>query len=454
MAVREGNLVSLVVIDDDPAALELISEALSEDYLEVLTALDPEEGLRLVWDKRPEVVLLDLVMPKMDGMELLERILKIDPGIEVILVTSHYSTESAVKAIQRGASDYLNKPISISDLRDRIDQLAAEARRRRRAFRLDDEVLKISQFEGMVGRSPVMLDVFDRIRRVAPHFRTVLLIGETGTGKELAARALHRLSPASSGRFVACNCSAISENLFESELFGYVKGAFTGAFRDKPGFLEYSSGGVLFLDEIGDMPLSCQTRLLRVLENREFQRVGSPVVQMADVRIVAATNRDLHTLMAQELFREDLYYRLSMVEIKLPSLAERTEDLPYLERHFVEKFAGQYNKVVRDITPKARLMLSRYSWPGNIRELENVLGHACMMSEGESIEVRDLPSHLQRVAPRGPDLTEEVAPLAEMHRHHVLRTLERTGGNKAAAAKLLGINRATLYRLLKRTESQ
>jgi DNA-binding NtrC family response regulator len=449
-----NNLITLVAIDDDPATLELISEALSEDYLEILTALDPEEGLRLVGEKRPEIVLLDLMMPRLNGMDLLERILKIDPAIEVILITSHYSTESAVKAIQKGASDYLNKPLSIALLRQRIAKLADEARKRRRAVTLDNELLKTSQFEGMIGRSPIMLDVFERIRRVAPHFQTALLIGATGTGKELAARALHRLSPVSPGRFVACNCSAIAESLFESELFGHVRGAFTGAFQDKVGFLEYACGGVLFLDEIGDMPIVCQNKLLRVLERREFQRVGSPVIHKADVRIVAATNRNLRDLMARQAFREDLYYRLSMVEIKLPPLAERREDLPYLEHHFLEKFAAQYGKIIRGMTPKARIMLSSYSWPGNVRELENVIGHACMMSQDDTIDVKDLPANLRKALPKDDALLQDnVIPLAELHRTHVLRVLERSGGNKALAAKMLGINRATLYRILKRSET-
>jgi DNA-binding NtrC family response regulator len=454
MTGTEGNLITLVAIDDDPATLELITEALCGSNLEIHTAVDPEEGLRVVREKRPEIVLLDLMMPKLDGMALLEQILTIDPGIEVILITGHYSTESAVQAIQKGAGDYLNKPLSIILLREKIDKLAEAARRRHRALVLDKELLKEARFEGMIGRSPAMLEVFERIRRVAPHFRTALLIGATGSGKELAARSLHRLSPVSSGRFVACNCSAIAESLFESELFGHVKGAFTGAFQDKIGFLEYAGGGVLFLDEIGDMPIVCQNKLLRVLETREFQRVGSPAIHKADVRIVAATNRDLRDLMAKQLFREDLYYRLSMVEIKLPELTKRKEDLPYLERHFLEKFALQYNKPIRGITPKAKILLSSYSWPGNVRELENVIGHACMMTQEDMIDVRDLPEHLRKTMPTDTAMVGKAVPLAELSRAHVFRVLEQAGGNKTRAAEILGINRATLYRILKRSENQ
>jgi transcriptional regulator with PAS, ATPase and Fis domain len=310
-------------------------------------------------------------------------------------------------------------------------------------------MLKASQFEEMVGHSPLMLEVFARIRRAAPHFRTALVTGATGTGKELVARALHRLSPAASQKLATCNCSAIVETLFESELFGYVKGAFTGAASDKIGLFEYANGGTVFLDEIGDMPLATQSKLLRVLENREFQRVGSPVSRRTDVRVVAATNRDLRDLMSKGQFREDLFYRLSMVEIRLPRLAERKEDLPLLERFFVEQFATQYGRPIRGLTPRAQIVLARYGWPGNVRELENVLGHACMMAESDTIDVRDLPEHL-RGAVAAPEQVEDedLLPLAEVHRRHALRVLERVEGNKAKAAKILGIHRATLYRLI------
>ncbi len=449
MTGNEQQRVKLVAIDDDPVALELITEAFSGEHLEILTATGAAQGLELVRTRHPEIVLLDLMMPEMSGMELLERIVDAWPATDVVLITGHYSTESAVEAIRKGASDYLTKPVSLSALRERVGKFIAEALRRRRASQLDNEVLETSQFEGMVGRSPLMLDMFDRIRRVAPHFRTALIVGETGTGKELVANALHRLSPAGSGRLVACNCSAVVETLFESELFGHVKGAFTGAIQDKPGFLQYASGGTLFLDEIGDMPLTTQSKLLRALETREFQRVGSPAVFKVDVRVIAASNRDLHDGIANGRFREDLYYRLSMVEIRVPRLADRKEDLPYLERYYLDKFAREYRKVIRGMTPRAQIILSRYSWPGNVRELENTLGQACMITESETIDVRDLPESIrsQRAPERNGD--EELRPLADIHRIHVRRVLEKVAGNKTEAARILGINRATLSRLLK-----
>ncbi len=448
--IADKEAVRLVAIDDDPLSLELVREALETEGLEIFTAGNAGSGLDLVVHKQPQIVLVDLRLPDVSGMDLLERILEVDPGTDVILITAHHSTESAVEAIRKGAYDYLDKPISIARLRQRVGDLIAEIQRRQRVLHLDGELLKACQFEGMVGRSPVMLEVFDRIRRVAPHFQTVLVTGDTGTGKELVARALHRLSPAAPARLSACNCSAIVDTLFESELFGHVKGAFTGATQDKAGLFEYAGGGTLFLDEIGDMPLNTQAKLLRTLESGEYQRVGSPAVRKASVRVIAATNRNLKEMMSRSMFREDLYYRLSMIEIHLPRLADRKEDLPILSRHFVEKYATKYGKTVRGLTPRAQLVLGRYPWPGNVRELENVLGHACMMAEKDMLDVRDLPDHLtSRTFAATPD-NQDIAPLAEVHREYVRCVLERVGGNKVQAAKALGINRATLYRFLRR----
>ena len=439
----------LVAIDDTPESLELITEALSEENLQIFTSTDPEEGLDLVFHERPQVVMLDLVMPKLTGMEVLERIVEFDPGIEVILMTAHYSTESAVEAIKKGASDYLNKPVSITLLRDRVRKLMDEARQRQRTVILDDELLSTSQFEGMVGRSAVMWELFARIRRVAPHYRSALVTGSTGTGKELVARALHQLSPVSGGRYVVCNCSAVVETLFESELFGYVKGAFTGANQDKMGLFEYAHNGTLFLDEIGDMPMNTQAKLLRVLQNQEVQRVGSLTSRKVDARVVAATNHDLKSLISQNRFREDLYYRLSMVEIRTPRLAERKEDLGLLEQYFIRKFAEQYQKPIQGLTQRAQIVLARYAWPGNVRELENVLGSACMMVMGETIDVADLPEHMRPHSMEGMAATPQgsgVEPdkdlsLEEQERLLLMSALERAGGNQSQAARLLRISR-------------
>ena len=444
------NPLKLLAIDDDAKNLEIIQLALERQGLEIFTSNDPEEGFETFLRTRPKIVLLDLVMPKVSGIEILERIVSVDPGVDVVLITAHYSAESAVEAIQKGASDYLTKPIDIDKLRARVNTLLEEAETRQKTLRLDQELIDAYQFEGIVGRSPLMLEVYARIRRIAPHFRTVLVTGATGTGKELVAKALHRLSPVPRGPFVVCNCSALVDSLVESELFGYVRGAFTGATQDKVGLFEHADGGIIFLDEIGELAPAAQAKLLRVLQNRQVQRVGSLIPRNLDVRVIAATHRNLKTMAREGKFREDLYYRLAVVEIPLPTLANRREDLPLLERYFIEKFSVEYNKPIAGLVRRAQTRLATYPWPGNVRELENVIGNACMMADGSLIDISDLPERL-----RGP-LVEDLAgdetflSLEELQRRHILRVLEGVGGNKARAAEVLGIARATIYQLLSR----
>jgi len=452
--MSESKSLTLLAIDDSPENLELIRDALEKQEVEILTAGEPEVGFEMFLKVRPRVVLLDLVMPRVNGMELLDRILAVDPGTDVILITSHYSTESAVEAIQKGASDYWTKPLDIEKLRSRIGGFIADAEKRLKALRLDREMVDAWQFEGMVGRSPLMLEVFAKIRRVAPHFRTVLVTGPTGTGKELVAQALHRLSPAARGKFAVCNCSALVENLLESELFGHVRGAFTGATQDKPGLFEYADGGTVFMDEIGELSLPAQAKLLRVLQNRQVQRVGSPSTRAIDVRVIAATHRDLKAMVREGQFREDLYYRLAIVDIALPTLASRREDLPLLERYFIEKCAADYNKPIAGLTRRTQTRMAAYPWPGNVRELENVIGTACMMTEGNLIDIEDLPESLR--GPINQELTadETLLPLEEVQRRHILRVLEAVGGHKARAAEILGIGRATIYEMVSKMKTE
>jgi len=447
----------VVTIDDDVQHLKFISTVLSTDQVVVSTAADPHAGLELVRRERPHLVLVDLMMPGTTGIELLEKILEFDPNAEVVLLTGQYSTESAVEAIQKGAADYLTKPVDVEKLQQRVEAQLLEVRRGQRCLELENELLENSQFAAMVGHSPAMLEVFHSIRRVAPHFRSVLLTGETGVGKELAAQALHRMSPVVSGPFVTCNCSAVVETLAESELFGHVKGAFTGAVQDRIGVFEAANGGTILLDEVGELSLALQAKLLRVLQNQEIQRVGSPAVRRVDIRVIAATHRDLRSMVKDGRFREDLFYRLSMVHIKLPSLAQRKEDLPLFERHFIKRFSQQYGKPVGGITRRAQALLARYSWPGNVRELENVLGSACMTTEGETIDVSDLPEYIReqqltevRDEIRG---EETFLTLEQVERAHAVRVLEYASGNKVRAAELLGISRTKLYRILGESDS-
>jgi DNA-binding NtrC family response regulator len=440
----------LLAIDPNPGSLAAIAEALSSEASEILTAHGAEAGLEAFTQHRPRTVLLDLSPSEQQGMELLERLLAVDPAVNVVLTSDHYSTESAMDAIQRGACDYLAKPIDFDKLRHRIANFLAEAEIRQKTLSLDQELLHAYQFEGIVSRSPLMLDVFAKMRRVAPHFRTVLISGPTGTGKELIARALYRLSPASAGQFVVSNCSALVESLVESELFGYVKGAFTGAIQDRPGLFEAAHGGVIFLDEIGELTLSAQAKLLRVLQDHQIRRVGSSISRQVDVRVIAATNRDLRDMLRNAQFREDLYYRLAVVEINLPSLSSRREDIPLLERYFIEKFGAEYNKPITGLTRRAQGRMATYLWPGNVRELENVIGNACMMTSGRFIDINDLPERVRDQSGDQLYKDEALISLEELQRRHVVRVLERVGGNKARAAEILGVGRATVYQLLSR----
>jgi DNA-binding NtrC family response regulator len=443
----------LLVIDQDPRNLTSITEALAEEGLEVLAADSPEAGLQIFLQSCPRTVLLELAAPEAPRLELLERLLSVDPAVNVILISDHYSTDAAVEAIQKGACDYLTKPIDFGRLRHRIASFLAEAEVRHKTLSLDRELLHACQFEGIVSRSPLMLDVFAKMRRVAPHFRTILITGATGTGKELVATAIYRLSPASAGRFVVGNCSTLVEGLVESELFGYVKGAFTGAVQDRAGLFESADGGVIFLDEIGELSLSAQAKLLRVLQDHQVRRVGSSVSRNVDVRVVVATNRDLRKMVREAQFREDLYYRLAVVEITLPALANRREDLPLLERHFIEKFAREYAKPIAGLTKRAQGRMATYPWPGNIRELENVIGNACMVADGKFIDIDDLPDRIRNQANQS-YTDDALLPLAELQKRHVVRVLERVGGNKARAAEILGVGRATIYQLLSRMKSE
>lgn len=447
--------VSIVIIDDNTSLLDLLSLELASEDVRILTAADPERGLDIVFGEHPQIVLSDLMMPGMSGLEVLDRIVEFDPAIEVILMTAFESSESAVEAIRRGASDYLPKPLSIPNLRERISKLVLEAQRRMRGNAIEDRILETAYFEGMTGCSPALVDMCTRIRRIAPHYRTVLITGETGTGKELAARALHNLSPVSAGRLVVLNCSAVVETLFESELFGHVRGAFTGASQDKMGLFEYADKGTIFLDEIGDMPLATQAKLLRVLQNREVLRIGSLTSRRVDVRVIAATHRDLRQAIANKEFREDLYYRLGMIEVRVPALSERKEDLPLLIRHFLEKFSKQFNKEIRGLTRRAEITLARHHWPGNIRELENVLGNGCMMAMGDTIDAQDLPQYLLRKQTQESPLPVPVevtdGETLEAHEKRlIVQALAQAKGNQSLAAYSLRIGRDALrYKMRK-----
>lgn len=448
--MNEYAPLTLLVVDEALESLEPALKVLQEEPFHIVLSSAVDDAFAVFLSIRPRIVLLSMEMGEGRGVHLLERMLAVDPGLDAILISSHYSAESAVEAVRKGACDYMTKPLDLGHLKARVQALLQDAEQRRRTLRLDQELLEAYRFQGIVGRSPLMLEVFAKLRRISTHFRTVLVTGATGTGKELFAEALHRLSPGSRGRFVICNCSALVDTLMESELFGHVRGAFTGAIQDKVGLFEHADGGTIFLDEIGELSAAAQAKLLRVLQNRQVQRVGAVVPRNVDLRVIAATHRDLRSMVREGRFREDLYYRLAVIEIQLPRLVNRREDLPLLLKHFLEKFSLEYGKQITGLSRRAQQRMSNYPWPGNVRELENVIGNACLMVDQEIIDIDDLPPRFREPLTTENSTEDTLFSLEAVQRRHLLRVLEGVGGNKTKAAEVLGIARATLYTLLSR----
>jgi two-component system, NtrC family, response regulator HydG len=446
-----AEALSIVIIDDNPGSLELLSAALAHSDAAVYTSSNPVEGLELVRKHRPRLVVTDLVMPEMSGLEVLQQVVSFDSSIDVILMTAHYTPETAVAAIRQGAADYLQKPVKIGLLRERVASLIESANLRKRVRASSGAGTQDLEFEGLQAKSDPMWNLFAMIQRVAPHYRSVLIQGPTGAGKDLIATALHHRSHVL-GKFVVLNCSAVVETLFESELFGHVRGAFTGADRDKTGLFELATGGTLFLDEIGDMPLATQAKLLRAIQNQEILPVGSLTSHKVNVRIVAATHRDLRAAIASGNFREDLYYRLSMVELTVPPLKDRPEDIPLLARHFVRKFSAEFSKHVEGLTQRALLVLQRYGWPGNVRELEHVIGRACMLTDGTMVDIDNLPESLIHTEAKLSTSEESSSLLEDQERQLITDTLRAVKGNQSEAARRLGIGRDALRYKIKRYE--
>jgi DNA-binding NtrC family response regulator len=401
-------------------------------------------------------------MPDIGGLDVIRAIREIDPRCQAVLMTGYATVDTAVEAIKLGAMDYLSKPLDFARLEQLLTAIRDDLDRRRSILALDTDVAKRLEFCGMIGRGPVMQELFGMIRRLAPHVRTALVTGETGTGKELVARALHQIGPRSDRRFITINCSAVVETLFESELFGHMRGAFTGATDNKPGLFELADGGTLFLDEIGELPATVQAKLLRVLELGEVHRVGSLEARRVNVHVIAATNRDLRTEVAAGRFRSDLYYRLNIVEVKLPALRDRREDIPYLTAAFVRETTERLQKPVSGLTPGAERLLASGDWDGNVRELRNVIERACILADEDFITERELAVSMPPPALRPPassgDAERSAQAVADkdllvtVERDHIQRALVRAGGNKKAAAKMLGLSRRALYRRLERLD--
>ena len=455
VAGTSGGSLAICILDDEPVKVEVLQETLRCLGFASIGTCDPHHALEMIEQGRVRVVISDLRMPQMDGLKFLEQALHRDPGVYVILMTGSYSLDNAVAAIKRGAYDFIPKPVDRMRLKKSLDELAESFHRRKRIRSLEQQLLSDLEFHGIVGKSPAILEVFEMVRKVARHYTNVLLMGATGTGKELVAKAIHQMSPVTHHKFVVCNCSAMVDTLRESQMFGHVRGSFTGATDTRLGLFEYANGGTVFLDEIGETSLAMQAKLLRVIHNREIQRVGSPEVRRVDVRLIAATNRDLHADVLAGRFREDLYYRLSTIQIRVPRLNERLDDVPLLMLFFLKRYNEAYNKHIQGFTRRAQIVLLQHSWPGNVRELENVVSCACMTSSSDFIDVDDLPETLRNPSDheRRAETKWRPLPLVEVRRQHIRRVLETCEGNRVRAAQMLGIGRTSLYRFLKRDES-
>ncbi len=436
--------IAMLVIDDEPHVTELMPEIFSDMPIDVLVAADAKTGLQLLVEHHPRVVILDLHLRDTSGMKVLEQIAEFDSRIEVILLSGDYSSSLAMEAIQKGAADFLGKPIPVADLRARVERSLEAAERNRRTSELDAELAASFRFQGMVGRSPRMLELFTKIARVAPHFRAALVSGAPGTGKNTVARALHDLSPARGGPFVICDCAALRDSSGERQLFGFENWSLPSAFKDAPGLLECADPGTLMLDRVSEMPQHLQSKLLRVVQTGELQRLGSTARRRIDVRIIATTDKDLCAAVADRRFREDLYYRLSPLHLKLPSLDERAEDLPLLQRHFVEEYADQYGKPITGLTRRAQDLLMHHRWTANVRELEDVIAAAVRRCEGEVLDVAHFPVALKTE----PGPTAPMMSMREAQRRYALQVLDSVGGNPAKAAEVLKLGLDDLYDIL------
>jgi two-component system, NtrC family, response regulator HydG len=475
-----GTSPLLLVVDDEPPILDILGRFAAKHGFEVVRCNGGRAALDTLRHRQADMALVDVRMPDINGLDVLKQVREVAPDCAVVLMTGFAAVDTAVEAIKLGAVDYLSKPIDYDRLTALFETVREQTERRRRLAEFDSGMAKRLEFHGMVGRSPVMEDMFSLLRRLAPHARTALITGETGSGKELVARALHDLGPRHQRRFVTVNCSAVVPTLFESELFGHVRGAFTGATDTKAGLFEHADSGTLFLDEIGELPMPVQSKLLRVLETGEVQRVGALEPRRVDVHILAATNRDLRAECTGGNFRSDLFYRLNVVELRVPSLRERRDDVPFLVAAFRQQFANNFRKPIEGVTPGAERMLIDARWDGNVRELRNTIERACMLAEGRWITERELTCVMADQAATGPigpvagtgarpgpvpvsggfasappaggmpSSVSGTESLSAVERDHIVRTLEQVHGNKSLAARALGLSRRRLYRLIER----
>lgn len=451
--MHDFSSARILIVDDDPGHRAMLRTLISAWGAKADEAEDGGEAVTLCRERPYDLILMDVLMPEVDGISALQAIKAYNPSIPVLIMTAYSKVESAVEALKSGAYDYLAKPLDFDELRLTLARALDHA-----TLRHENRALKeqMGAFDagGIIGSSPAMKKLMEMLVMVAPSDATVLIAGESGTGKELIARAIHANCARSSGPFVAVNCAAFSENLLESELFGHEKGAFTGAERRREGHFALADGGTLFLDEIGEISAAMQVKLLRAIQEREFQRVGGNESVRVDLRLLAATNRDLAKEVEEGRFRQDLYFRLNVVSLDVPPLRERVEDIPLLAASFLERFSAKNNKRIKGFTPAAMNCLLKYGWPGNVRELENVVERAVVLLLGEYVSERELPPSVNAAAGGGEAdaLAANLAglPLEEVEKRAVLQTLEACGGNKSEAARRLGVTRKTLHAKLAR----
>lgn len=440
------NYVRILIVDDDRGHRETLKALLSEWKYTTVAAADGESAVTLAKETPFDLILMDVRMRGVTGIEAMAEIKGYNPAIPVLIMTAYSDVQNAVVSIKAGAYDYLTKPLDFDELKLTIERALDHAAAKTENVKLKNILSSSFDFQGVIGQSPAMKKILEMLANIAPAEATVLITGESGTGKEIAANMIHANSHRRNGPFITINCAALSENLLESELFGHEKGAFTGAERNRDGRFQAANRGTIFLDEVGEVPLAMQAKLLRAIQEREIQKVGSDEVKKVDVRIVAATNRDLKQDADDGRFRQDLYYRLNVVTVKLPPLRERREDIPALASHFLKTFAAKNSKKIKGFTPRALDRLLKYSWPGNIRELENTVERAVVLLMGEYISERELPPTLLEDTEPEPHLKTGLTnmTLEEIERIVILETLETTEGNKSEAARRLGITRKTL----------
>jgi DNA-binding NtrC family response regulator len=450
-------MATILIVEDEPRMRRLLEISLGEDGHHIRSVADAESGLKGLAREPADLVVTDLKLPGMSGLEFLQEVRRMNAGVPMIVMTAHGSVETAVEAMKAGASDYVLKPFTMAEMKLVINKELDVQRVRDENRSLKEALGKRYQFQNIVARSARMQEVLALVERVAGTNSTVLIGGESGVGKDLIARAIHQNSRRASGPFIKINSTALPDTLFESELFGFEKGAFTGAIAAKPGKFELADKGTLFLDEIGDVPAPIQVKLLRVLQEREFERLGGTRTLKVDVRLIAATNRDLRAALEEGTFREDLYYRLNVVPIDIPPLREHKEDVPDLVDHFLVRFGRESDKDVQKITPAALKVLSDYHWPGNVRQLENIIERAVALSTGPVIDVGDIqldtrPLHAAAAAGAtgGPPFLPEGMTLEQWEDEMIREAMRRSNGNKSEAARLLGLSRNALrYRLSK-----